>query len=273
MTIDNTILVNRFWSSKDDSTRPFTSFQEASMDLRIHQHSLYEAVYNLNCCGECKESTLSLEMAHWCKLPSGTHDACNCSFQEACISAQDDSSSDNGEYIAHFSSISCSEGRTVEVKEYVDDVIWHIFYLCRDVDGGRDDILHLNMAPWVAELFVLQCCVFPFCNEGNFVSICDVEDPYFGIGQIPEVCFNLCHEYGRSFGHMNTRIMTVWGANVDIHDEGYVIDITFSEFECHELSTSSQKCRCQNCETFLLRNMDKTGFSCQSDMEDLEDLD
>ncbi len=259
--------VCRFSSGNDDETFPFTSFQEASMQLRAYEHAEFEREHNKNTANMEDGPTVSLEMVQWCKLPCMSDAA----VERGChFTPLDDC--DREFYSPHLTA-AMYENDVTNVNDHVEDVLRHISELGKF--GGGDDessILHLLMAPWVAELVVVQCCIFPFCLKDNFVSICMSDDPsYSNGGNNLKMHFSVCHEYGRSFDYINTRMMNMCEADIEVLENGTVVEISFSVLECEELSSSSKRCSCANCESFLARNLSKTGLSCLSDMEDMRD--
>jgi hypothetical protein len=124
--------------------------------------------------------------------------------------------------------------------------------------GGCDIIR--EVAPWVAELFLMQMFMFPGSEEENYhLTISHIHmPPDFYCFDGATVLFDLCHEYGC----VNTRKMSTWEVCATVQENGSTVEITFSENEIGELSciAGQYDCPCNHCKTFLIRHPGKTGI-------------
>jgi hypothetical protein len=228
----------------DDSQGSGTLY-EAIGRIRIDQHEQWAAALNTDGTIGNVTNRVFMRFGNLCRMP-----VCNGDGHELPLCNFDDTESDeeNGDtqgwnYPAHFFSCFFAD---ISVRGYIKDVLGHIARA-----GTLEEVLR-----WVADLVVLQCCVFPVCDDNSLVNICNLENnTHFMEDPDNKYCagigFIACHEYGRKFQDIAYRNRSSYISNVRILKDGMLVEITFKHME--EYTQRDVNCDCSHCTTYGAR--------------------
>lgn len=231
-----------------DSTKPFIGLDDVVMDIRSEWQAMNAARHAGGEFGseDTSTHTVFFELHPSIVLPDksmGHADKDFCRLED-CSDSGDSSDADNDNddegltlYPAHIFT-----GGDCGVLEQGMDALGHIADIVR---GQRMNLqLRCLLLSWIAELFVLQACVFPVSNATTKVGYAgEALDSCANAmsGQGRAIIFCMCHGYGGD----GSRARCNFYVDLNVHRGGRLVSICFSHNDREE--DDCDDCSCHWC--------------------------
>jgi hypothetical protein len=229
----------------------FITLHEAAESLRVYQHNQTALYHNTGHRQGSVDNKVYLELSSHHKLHM-INDVLHTCTSGSCRFLP--FKGYRGEYRAHlFATFYHQESMTTD--EHIHDILKHI-----EAAWENDDRI-LAAAPWVAELFIIQCSIFPICHQSSMVSTNAWDDISIGKNEysIKKGCisFMSCHWYRGSPVDVNRRQSLLYRTHVGLFKDGTLVELEFSLLETRHQEDDMKKCFCRYCRLYLKKIADQ----------------